>query len=212
MMQLRFASKEAKLSITDELTKEIEFEEGNKEVDTEYEDAKKITLEHFKLHEKPGSGVVRLTRKHKDEQIEVRFDVQDSNEEELDGEADYGQGDDDNNEDQVVGEDVGVNFEVTITKGDKKVIVTAVGGQSLQVLGMRVLSKNATPSDEEDVYSGPAFDELQEELQEAFYDWLEERKIDGDLAFFVLAHARVKEQMEYEHWLNELRDFTDEGN
>lgn len=207
-LQLRFAATEAKATITEELAKEIEFEEGNAEVDTEYEDAKKLTLQHFKLHEKPGNGVVRLTRKHNDEQIEVKFDVQDSTEEELDQDEDYGQATE-GGEDNVIGDDVGVNFEVTIKKGSKKIVVSAVGGEQLAVHGIRIMSTTATEDEEQEVYSGPPFDELQEEVQESFLDWLEERKVDGDLAFFVLAHSRTKEQIEYVHWLHELQDFTD---
>jgi len=209
-MQLRFAATEAKSSITEELAKEIEFEEGNAEVDTEYEDAKKLTLQHFKLHEKPGNGVVRLTRKYNDEQIEVKFDVQDSTEEELGQDEDYGQTNE-GEEDEAIGDNVGVNFEVTIKKGANKLIVSAVGGENLSIEGIRIMSANASETEESEVYSGPPFDELQEEVQETFLDWLEERKIDGDLAFFVLAHARTKEQQEYVHWLHELQDFTDKG-
>lgn len=206
-MQLRFTATEAKSTITEELAKEIEFEEGSAEVDTEYEDAKKLALQHFKLHEKPGSGVVRLTRKHNDEQIEVKFDVQDSTEEQLDENEDYGQTAGD--EEDAIGDDVGVNFEVTIKKGAKKIVVSAVGGEQLSVQGIRIMSAAANETEETDAYSGPPFEELQEEVQETFLDWLEERKVDGDLAFFVLAHARTKEQQEYVHWLHELQEFTD---
>ena len=59
------------------------------------------------------------------------------------------------------------------------------------------------------LYGGPAFDHLDETLQNAFLDYLEDRHVDDDLSFFVLAYARHKEQQEYVNWLHKVLEFAD---
>jgi complement component 1 Q subcomponent-binding protein len=185
-------------SLNSLIRQEIEFENGNVERDGEYEDIKKIIEKSFKIHQEPGKGEVRLTRTHEDQKIEVFFHVQDvsdsPNFEEQDGESD---------EEPFFG----VNFRVDITQGDKKLSVSAVGGQELDVREIRFLPAGIQRNDEEGFYGGPDFSDLEEGVQEGFLDYLEERKIDGDLAFFVLAHAREKEQKEYINWLETFESF-----
>ena len=58
------------------------------------------------------------------------------------------------------------------------------------------------------MYGGPVFDQLEDTLKDAFYEFLGDRKIDNDLAFFVLAYSRDKEQREYMHWLSNVIRFA----
>eukprot|EP01032_Pedospumella_encystans_P000609 gene609-702_t len=58
------------------------------------------------------------------------------------------------------------------------------------------------------LYTGPNFEDLEESVQAAFYEYLTERNIDDDLSFFILAHSREKEQKEYINWLEKMQDFT----
>jgi complement component 1 Q subcomponent-binding protein, mitochondrial len=64
------------------------------------------------------------------------------------------------------------------------------------------------PADDLEVYGGPTFDTLDEELQEAFYSYLEERGINDDFSYFLLSYGAQKEQREYQHWLKKLHEFT----
>jgi complement component 1 Q subcomponent-binding protein len=181
------------------IRQEIDFETGNAEVDEEYENVKKVIEKSFKIHQEPGKGEVRLTRSHEDQKIEVFFHVQDVDEN-MDFEEEEGESEQEPS--------IGVNFRVDITEGDKKLSVAAVGGQELDVRGMRFLPAGVERNDEEVFYGGPDFSDLEEAVQESFLDYLEERKIDGDLAFFVLAHAREKEQKEYVNWLQNFESFV----
>ena len=45
-------------------------------------------------------------------------------------------------------------------------------------------------------YDGPPFENLAEGLQDAFLNYLEDRKIDADLCHFILTFAQHKEQKE----------------
>jgi complement component 1 Q subcomponent-binding protein len=63
-------------------------------------------------------------------------------------------------------------------------------------------------AEDSDVYAGPNFDDLDDAVTEAFLDYLEERKIDADLGYFVLAYSREKEQREYVNWLKNIQSFV----
>lgn len=78
-------------------------------------------------------GVVRLTCKHGNEEITVKFDCQ--NEEELEPDLEE-------LENQVNGEedtelDMGINFEVIIKKGDDKILIDCVACNELQIQNVR---------------------------------------------------------------------------
>lgn len=45
-------------------------------------------------------------------------------------------------------------------------------------------------------------------VQGAFYKYLNERSINDELAYFVLAYSSEKEQNEYANWLQNIHDFT----
>jgi complement component 1 Q subcomponent-binding protein, mitochondrial len=199
-MSVRFAS-----TLKDIARQELDHELGNKEVDQEYEDAKKLVLKEFKLVEQPGKGTVRLTRKHGDETIEVVFDVQD-----VEDEFDYNE--DNATETEEKAPNVGVNFDIFIRKPNAQtMVISAVGGEEFIIRNVRFIPTKVESnlSEEKEYYAGPQFDELEEELQEAIFDHLEARKLNADIAYFVLAHSREKEQKEYETWLENLETFAD---
>ena len=192
------------------LANEIAAEASNDEVDQEYLDAKKAVESTFKIHEKDGEGVVKLESKYKGETIEVTFDCQDEeemdpSEEEMEEMAANAGGDDDDG--PLAEGDVGINFDVVIAKKEGKVVVSCTAAQHLHIKQVRHVAAGKNVEDQE-LYGGPRFDLLDEELQDAFYAYLADRGINEDLCFFILAHSGVKEQKEYETWLNKLLDFT----
>ena len=58
------------------------------------------------------------------------------------------------------------------------------------------------------IYIGPKFTELDDELRMEFQNYLEERNIDQDFSYFVLTYAKQKEQQEYVNWLEKLSEFV----
>ena len=204
----RNCSSSAGSNLHEVLANEVAAEAANDEVDQEYLDAKKSILSKFKLHEEDGNGVVKLEQKYKGETIEVTFDCQD--EEELDmseeqmEQAAAVEGDE---EGAVADLDVGVNFDVVITKKDGKMVVSCTASQSLAINQVRYVPNGKALEDTE-MYGGPIFDQLDNELQDAFYAYLADRSVDEDLCFFILAHSGLKEQKEYVNWLNKMLDFT----
>lgn len=60
----------------------------------------------------------------------------------------------------------------------------------------------------QDLYMGPVFDELDEQIQTTFSRYLEERGIDTALATFLPDYVDYKEQKEYVNWLKDVNDFV----
>ncbi|EKF39022.1 hypothetical protein MOQ_000756 [Trypanosoma cruzi marinkellei] len=57
-------------------------------------------------------------------------------------------------------------------------------------------------------YPGPNLDEAEEEVLDGIQAWLAERCIDDQFGEFVGQYSVWVEQMEYERWLRQLRDFV----
>jgi complement component 1 Q subcomponent-binding protein len=61
----------------------------------------------------------------------------------------------------------------------------------------------------QEMYTGPPFSNLDEDLQLLFDKYLDERGINTALALFVPDYIDLKEQKEYARWLSKMRDFID---
>jgi len=61
----------------------------------------------------------------------------------------------------------------------------------------------------QDVYPGPPFGSLDEDLQILMERYLEDRGINQALALFVPDYLDMKEQKEYLSWLNNIKGFVD---
>ncbi|KAL2752156.1 hypothetical protein ACRALDRAFT_2114167 [Sodiomyces alcalophilus JCM 7366] len=73
------------------------------------------------------------------------------------------------------------------------------------------LANPATPADAQrraDVYPGPPFGSLDEDLQILLERYLEERGVTQALAVFAPDYVDVKEQREYVRWLNNVKGFV----
>lgn len=60
-----------------------------------------------------------------------------------------------------------------------------------------------------DVYPGPPFGTLDEDLQLLLEQFLEERGVNSALAVFVPEYMDLKEQREYLQWLSNVKGFVD---
>eukprot|EP01031_Cornospumella_fuschlensis_P035804 gene35804-43428_t len=202
-------SKKAAPSLTDVLAGEIEHEENSFEVDQELVDITKKIGKVWKIQSEDGSAVVTLTRQFNSENIEVKFDVQNVNEDvqfEDQDDEDHGAGDEDN-EDEMVN-NFGIDFETTITKGKGKLVLHCTATDDDVVYrNLRYLPAEKA-NDDMEFYGGPTLEDLDENLQSAIDGFLEKRGIDRELSFFVMAYAREKEQKEYVRWLRNLHDFA----
>ena len=104
--------------------------------------------------------------------------------------------------------ETGIAFTVVITKPDEtRLIVDAVAADEFTISNLRFVPAGVE-SDNNALYGGPEFNTLEETVQNSFLDYLGERGIDGDLAYFILNYSREKEQKEYLYWLKQLGKFS----
>lgn len=61
----------------------------------------------------------------------------------------------------------------------------------------------------EKLYTGPPFQQLDEDVQSLFEQYLDARGINTALALFVPDYIDVKEQKEYTAWLSRVKEFVD---
>lgn len=206
----------ASVALSEVLHNEILHEQSEVNIDEDYEDIKEKISKLFKITDNVGYGQIVLERTHKNEHITVTFDCQDTIEDVQDeSQYDNFQNEEEvefnGNEDEEEGDDefppnkFGINFEVAIKKEKSKAIFYCVSSED------RVIIQNVTfvPEGVEEgkVYSGPRYEDLDPTVRDAFQNYLTERKIDDDLAFYVLSEARNKEEREYRNWLTGLSEF-----
>ena len=66
-------------------------------------------------------------------------------------------------------------------------------------------------ADDEALYTGPVFDELDDAVQDAMYAFLEERGVTADLGECLIQLSTDKEQRMYMDWLDEMSRFLRSG-
>lgn len=200
------------------LSSELIAEKSDDSIDVELVDITEQIQKTFKINDEPGLGIVTLERKFKGETIEIVFDCQDEVDDDEDtlgeymedvlSEDDDKKGDDDEEDESE--SFVGINFNVIISKGKEKMMMNCVASKNLRIENAQFIPAGKE-IDDENLYGGPLFYQLDESLQEAFKSYLSDRKIDEDLCYFILAYSRSKEQKEYVNWLEKMLDFTEQS-
>ncbi|KAF0684108.1 Aste57867_23895 [Aphanomyces stellatus] len=189
------------------LGRELTEEKANCFVGEELESLREQVLANFKIQDTPGNMDIVLLGKHKQELIDIKFNCQDvadfQEEAEYDEEAEEeGEGEED---DDVL---PCIRFTARIVKDNQALIFDCVASSVLTVDGV-MHTETADELNDSD-YQGPRFADLEEDVQEAFADYLNERHINDDLANFITQFADLKEQKEYVTFLEGAHKFTDE--
>lgn len=156
----------------------------------------------FVLHSKLGDTAVSLTRDYKGEKVSVDCSVnmQDS----LGG---LPLGGDDEEEEEEMDDSADVQFNVTVTKGDKALVFECVSDGTYFDI-RHVSLEPAEGIDSDTVFTGPVFSELDNELQESFRAYIAERGVNEDLGEYLRHLMYDKEQEEYVHWLEGVKGFV----
>lgn len=110
-----------------------------------------------------------------------------------------------------------VAFSVAVTKEDRMMTF------SCEAYASRIAIRQISLTEADDVkeeegeeeegleyqpYAGPAFDELDDTLQQAFADYLEERGITADFGVYLMELVHDKLEVEYMNWLRHAREFV----
>ena len=159
--------------------------------------------EPFTLTEAKGDTLMTLTRAYGNGET-VMVDVMTND-----------QGDDEpvifEDEDGEVDVDVSVDFVVSIVKSnaDHELVFECCSDGSY--IEIKKVSLDPVDDDEdldEALYTGPeTFDELDEAVQDAMYEYLEARGITAEMGEYLLHLTNDKEQREYMDWLERMARF-----
>lgn len=165
----------------------------------------------FEIENTAGRKAFYLLKAHKNEviSIEVDLDAQPG--------ADDEDFDDEESEEGVVDDDPPVKFMVTISK-DSSLLKFECESDGDYVAINHIAHESHAPEDDDiedgeggdtkDAYTGPVFDELDDTLQQAFLDYLEERGVTGELGGYLKLLCIDKEAQEYQAWLGRVKDFV----
>ncbi|GAX23666.1 hypothetical protein FisN_12Hh240 [Fistulifera solaris] len=205
-MPTRAMSGEARQTLVDILGRE-HAEEIENESTTMPEDlgSLKKTLENehgWKIVD--DGAMTKLYRTIGSSKVQVTFHCQDAVE--MDDEEDF--------DEEAIEAAAPVRFTVTVTKAGKTLAMTCITTEDLSVSIQNIvntsdqqaetmLRENVIPSD---VYQGPEFVELAEDLQDAFHNYLiEDVGIGSDFVSFVSMYCDFKEQTEYVNFLEDTK-------
>ncbi|XVF24685.1 hypothetical protein REPUB_Repub13aG0148500 [Reevesia pubescens] len=98
-----------------------------------------------------------------------------------------------------------ITFIVNISKGDDSnvlEIMCSAWPNAIEIKGLFVRGRNRTP---DQAHFGPEFKELDDELQDSLYEFLEERSINDELATFLHEYMKNKDKTEFIRWLETVK-------
>ncbi|ETV87305.1 hypothetical protein H257_00931 [Aphanomyces astaci] len=191
------------------LGRELAEEKANCFVGEELEALREKVLANFKIQDTPGNLDIVLLSKYKNEAIDVKFNCQDVADVAEEG-GEYDEGEEDEAEDAGEFEDdvlPCIRFTARIVKDNHALVFDCVASSVLTVEGV-MHTETADDLNDSD-YEGPRFADLEEDVQEAFADYLNARHINDDLANFITQFSDLKEQKEYVTFLENAQKFTE---
>jgi complement component 1 Q subcomponent-binding protein len=194
--------------------REITEEKANCFEEQELEELRLKVESAFKIKEAPGVMEVLMQGTIGDDSIKIKFNAQDTVE--LEDEDTYDDDDEEESDDQEEEDDdeeeedelPGVRFTADVTRDNKGLQFDCVASSNLTVERVRYLSDFAKDDEDETLYFGPNFIDLELDVQDKFYAYLAERKIDDELAQFITQFADLKEQREYLAFLEDAEGFV----
>lgn len=154
----------------------------------------------FLLQDTRNSNCFVLAKGFGNEEIIVRVD--------LDAQASVEEDEEDEEGEEEDEEGLPVEFQVTITKGGDDTLLFDCESDGEYLTITRVALENIFEEDDSPpAYKGPIFQDLDDTLQQAFVDFLEERGVNAHLGEFIRVYVEDKATLEYQQWLIRVRDF-----
>ncbi|KAF7918789.1 uncharacterized protein EAE98_009567 [Botrytis deweyae] len=236
-IRAKSAAPESDAELAEKLASEIQMEEEMKEHE-ELPTSVKDYMENgpFEILDTPGQEEVILTRSFGDEKIRVSFSIADLNAYDPDSDEfqDRAMSDEDPNIDpadpseldpenpsDAEGESQGFPARVNIIvekKGKGALAIETVAEGGMIVVDNVYYYADAAHAyaktteavhQRQDMYVGPPYANLDEDLQVLMERYLDERGINQALAIFVPDYIDMKEQKEYLRWLKNVKGFVE---
>ncbi|KAK9129140.1 hypothetical protein Sjap_009627 [Stephania japonica] len=221
-LPLRFLSSSSsaapmnKVSADDKLRKVVQSEIDCAESDNAQQDQVVFPANFpFEIVDNPGEQTITLKRSDiAGETILVEVhspNAYDDEDEDVDDD-DKEQSENDDNSDQFT-----ISLTVTVVKGDGPRLEFSctlspdqISIDTMLIKDPAAASASASTSDDQQIlYEGPEFSDLDENLQKAFYTYLEDRGIKSSLTNFLQEYMSDKENREYLTWLKSMKEFVE---
>ncbi|XP_065867241.1 uncharacterized protein At2g39795, mitochondrial-like [Euphorbia lathyris] len=153
----------------------------------------------FKIDDRPGEQWITMKRKFANSE-EIKLEVT-----MFDGSVPSPQASDVTKNNDILH----LTFIVDISKGDCESLEIMCSGwpDSLEIKKLFIRRSDKMPAQ---VYDGPDFNELDDELQESLYEFLEERGVDDEMAAFLHQYMKNKERNEYIRWMGTVKSYIEE--
>eukprot|EP00197_Chlamydomonas_leiostraca_P009686 CAMPEP_0202866046 /NCGR_PEP_ID=MMETSP1391-20130828/7104_1 /ASSEMBLY_ACC=CAM_ASM_000867 /TAXON_ID=1034604 /ORGANISM="Chlamydomonas leiostraca, Strain SAG 11-49" /LENGTH=244 /DNA_ID=CAMNT_0049545955 /DNA_START=16 /DNA_END=750 /DNA_ORIENTATION=+ len=148
----------------------------------------------FTLSEAPGDTMLTLTRTYQGEEISVDLHINNQPTPEFESDA----------EEETLNT---VVFNVHVNKKDTSLVFECESDGTFVAINHVSLEPKAG-IESESTYTGPVFDELDENLQREFRDFITARGVTPELGEFLRHLVYDKEQREYTSWLGRVADFV----
>ncbi|TPX31429.1 hypothetical protein SmJEL517_g05232 [Synchytrium microbalum] len=217
---VRFSHGLVDKDLSHKLKEELQYEKENEEKALPPFLKSFQDLGTFKIEDKPGNKEVALTRAFGNEKISVIFstDALAQEDEEMMEDSIEGQ------KEEAETEGMSLSIPVTIII-DKKagstdsgaIEVSATVQDDVFFIDSVSYRRSSSVAHDESAegdwqrrggYGGPVFADLDEDLQDLFHKYLEERGFDPTLADFIPNYLEYKEQKEYVAWLSNIGEFV----
>ncbi|KAJ4718609.1 putative Mitochondrial glycoprotein family protein [Melia azedarach] len=151
----------------------------------------------FTVDDRPGEQWIRLTRKFgESEDIRVEATM-------FDGSIPISK----------AGVDENVKLHITlivnISKGDGEAfeIMCSAWPDGIEITKLFIRQNDKMPANP---YFGPEFKELDDELQDSLYEFLEERGINEELAVFLHGYMKNKDKTEFIKWMQTVKSYIEQ--
>ncbi|XP_057450635.1 uncharacterized protein At2g39795, mitochondrial-like [Lotus japonicus] len=97
---------------------------------------------------------------------------------------------------------------VSISKGDGGVleITCSAWPDTIEIKRLLTRAKEKMPAEP---YAGPDFEDLDDDLQDSLYDFLEVRGVDDELAIFLHQYMKRKDKSELVGWMERVKSFIE---
>lgn len=168
----------------------------------------------WKIVSDDNSSITKLYKTVDSVKVHVSFHCQDGTERLVEDEEEVEETQDNENEDNEDHEEAAsVRFTVSATKGGKTLFIVCIAQDSMMRIQNIAVAGAVQDVDalhanglNQALYQGPEFTELAEDLQDAFYAYVEDYLgINGDVATYICMQFDFKEQCQYVKFLDDAK-------
>lgn len=159
-------------------------------------------FDSFMLDGRPGERWIKLKRQYADEAIKIEATMFDGAAPAPSASASGGLATADDMQ-------LHITLIVSISKGEGDGVLEIVCSAWPDSIEINRLFVNANKKMPAEPYAGPEFKELDDELQDSLYDFLEVRGINEGLAVFLHEYMKNKDKVEFIKWMERVKSFIE---